>query len=121
MLKESSSPVPIKEAKVKDSEVTQLCPTLCDPMDCPSVEFPRQAYWSGLPLPSPVDLHNPGIEPWSPALQADALLSEPPGKPPTKQRRQYFLSPPLSKEGDLAGELTSVNWMFPSRTLLSRM
>ena len=39
--------------------------------------FSRQEYWSGLPFPSPGDLPNPGIEPWSPALQTDALLSEP--------------------------------------------
>ena len=37
-------------------------------------------YWSGLPFPSPGDLPEPGIEPGSPALQADALTSEPPGK-----------------------------------------
>ena len=43
--------------------------------------FSRQEYWSGLPLPSPGDLPDPGIEPRSPALQADALPSEPPGKP----------------------------------------
>ena len=41
----------------------------------------RQGYWSGLPFPSLGDLPNPGIEPGSPALQADALPSEPPGKP----------------------------------------
>ena len=41
----------------------------------------RQEYWSGLPFPSPGDLADPGIEPRSPALQADALTSEPPGKP----------------------------------------
>ena len=46
-----------------------------------SMEFSRQEYWSGLPFPSPGDLHNPGIEPRSPALQADALPSEPQGKP----------------------------------------
>ena len=46
-----------------------------------SMEFSRQEYWSGLPFPSPGDLPNPGIEPGSPALQADALPSEPPGKP----------------------------------------
>ena len=44
------------------------------------MEFSRQEYWSGLPFPSPGDLPNPGIEPGSPALQADSLLSEPPGK-----------------------------------------
>ena len=43
----------------------------------PSLWFSRQEYWSGLPFPSPGDLPNPGIEPGSPALQADALPSEP--------------------------------------------
>ena len=43
--------------------------------------FSRQEYWSGLPFPSSGDLPDPGIEPRSPALQADALPSEPPGKP----------------------------------------
>ena len=42
------------------------------------MEFSRQEYWSGLPFPSPGDLSDPGIEPGSPALQADALPSEPP-------------------------------------------
>ena len=46
-----------------------------------SMGFSRQEYWSGLPFPSPGDLPNPGIEPGFPALQADALSSEPPGKP----------------------------------------
>ena len=41
----------------------------------------RQEYWSGLPFPVPGDLPDPGIEPGSPALQADALPSEPQGKP----------------------------------------
>ena len=45
-----------------------------------SMEFSRQEYWSGLPFPSPGYLPNPGIEPGSLALQADALPSEPPGK-----------------------------------------
>ena len=45
-----------------------------------SMEFSRQEYWSGLPFPSPGDLPGPGIEPGSPALQADALPSQPPGK-----------------------------------------
>ena len=46
-----------------------------------SVEFFRQEYWSGLPLPPPGGLPDPGIEPASSALQADSLPSEPPGKP----------------------------------------
>ena len=47
----------------------------------PSMGFSRQEYWSGLPFPSPGDLPDPGIESGFPALQADALTSEPPGKP----------------------------------------
>ena len=46
-----------------------------------STGFSRQEYWSGLPLPSPGYLLLSGIEPVSPALQADSLPSEPPGKP----------------------------------------
>ena len=46
----------------------------------PSIIFSRQEYWSGLPFPSPGDLPNLVIEPWSPTLQADALTSELPGK-----------------------------------------
>ena len=46
----------------------------------PSMGFSRQEYWSGLPFPPPGDLSDPGIQPESPVLQADALLSEPPGK-----------------------------------------
>ena len=46
-----------------------------------SMGFSRQECWSVFPYPSPGDLPDPGIEPGSPALQADALLSEPPGKP----------------------------------------
>ena len=46
-----------------------------------STEFLRQEYWSGLPFPSPGDLPDPEIEPGSPALQANALPSEPSGNP----------------------------------------
>ena len=68
------------------SEVTQSCPTPCDPMDCSlsgsSIHgIFQQECWSGLPFPSPGDLPDPGIKPGSPTLQADALPSEPPGKP----------------------------------------
>ena len=47
-----------------------------------SMEFSRKEYWNGLPFPSPGDLHNPGIEPRSPSLQADSLPSEIPGGSP---------------------------------------
>ena len=53
--------------------VTQLCPTLCN---CLSMEFSRQEYWSDKPFPSPGDLPDPGIEPRSRTLQADALPYE---------------------------------------------
>ena len=73
--------------KVKsESEVAQSCLTLCDPMDFSlpgsSVHGILQArILEWLPFPSPGDLPDPGIEPGSPAMEADALLSEPPGKP----------------------------------------
>ena len=47
----------------------------------PSMGFSRQECWSELPFPSSGALPDPGIKPGSPTLQADALLSEPPGKP----------------------------------------
>ena len=67
------------------SEFAQSCPTLCDPMDCnlsgSSVHGIFQArVLEWIAIPSPEDLPNPGIEPGSPTLQADALPSEPPGK-----------------------------------------
>ena len=61
--------------------VTKSCLTLVTPWtgasQAPlSMGFSRQDYWRGLPFPSPGDLHNPDIEPRSPALQADSLLTE---------------------------------------------
>ena len=62
-------------------------------MDKPlSMEFYRQEYWSELPFPSPGDLPNPGIEPESPALQADSLPYEPP---------EYILRPKQSTYSSL--------------------
>ena len=56
-----------------ENESHSVCLTLCDPMDysIQSMEFSRPEYWSGQPFPSPGCLPNPGIEPRSPALQAD--------------------------------------------------
>ena len=68
------------------AHLLQLCLTLFDPIDCSQLGssvhgFSRQEYWSGLPLPPPGDLPNPGIKPVSPALQVDSLPLAPPGKP----------------------------------------
>ena len=52
----------------------------------PSMGFSRQEYWSGLPFPSPGDLPDLGLEPRSPALQADALTSEPHLKKKKKEK-----------------------------------
>ena len=54
-----------------------------------SIGFPRQEYWSGLPFPSPGDLPDPGIQPGSPAFQADSLPSE---SPPSS----VFWTPPYA-------------------------
>ena len=56
-----------------------------------SMGFPRQEYWSGWPFPSPGDHPDPGIEPWSPALQAVSLPSEPPGKPKDEKNKIRFI------------------------------
>jgi len=69
--------------------VAKSCLTLCDFMDCCSpgplsMRFLRPEYWSVLPLPSPEDLPNPGMEPVSlvfPALEGRLFTTEPPGKP----------------------------------------
>ena len=65
----------------------------------PPMGFSRQEYWSGLPFPSPGDLPDPGIELRSPALQADALTSEPPGKPKITG----------------VGSLSFLQWIFPTQ------
>ena len=52
-----------------------------------SMGFPRQEYWSGLPLPSPGDLPDPRVDPESPALQADCLPTEP---PPIYEKSPFF-------------------------------
>ena len=76
------------------SEVTQSCPTLATPWTvayqaAPSMGFSWQVYWSGLPFPFPRDLPDPGMEPGSPAFQADTLTSEPPGKPNIHTMENY--------------------------------
>ena len=77
----------IKRSEVKSLSRVRLFATLWTvahqaPL---SMGFSKRDYWNGLPFPSPRDLPNPGIEPRSPALQADSLPSEPSGKPKPAQ------------------------------------
>ena len=74
--------------------VTQLCPNFCSPMDCSLQGSSVHGILQGrilewVTFPSPGDLPNSGIEPGSPALQADSLPSEPPGK--TQKLFQYIM------------------------------
>ena len=75
------NPVLESEVKVKSLSRVRLFATSWTVVHQapPSIGSSRQEYWSGLPFPSPGDLPDPGIEPRSPAFQADALTSEPPG------------------------------------------
>ena len=73
-------------------KVAQLCPTLCNPMDCnltgSSIHGILQARileWVAMPF------SHPGTEPQSPTLQADSLPSEPPGKPVCSAKELYHL------------------------------
>ena len=80
--------IPFIESKYTKVKVlvTQLCPTLCDHMDCGppgssvhgilQARILRQEYWSGWSFPSSGHLPISGIEPWSRALRADSLLPE---------------------------------------------
>ena len=61
--------------------MAKLCPTVVTPWTAAhqaplSMGFSKQRYWSELTFPSPADLTDPGIEPGSPTLQADSLLTE---------------------------------------------
>ena len=68
--------------------------------------FSRQEYWIGLPFPPPGDLPNPGIKSGFPALQSDALLSEPPGKPHSQASHIHML---LWNHGLSRTEFASMN------------
>ena len=79
--------------------VTQLCPTVTPwtvaHLAFLSMGFSRQEYWSGLPCSLPGDPLNSETEPRFPTLQADYLLSEPPGKPLTGKKiipNSYYFS-----------------------------
>ena len=58
-------------------QVAQSCPTVCDPMDYIVHGILQASILEQVAVLSPGDLSNPGIEPWSPALQADSLPAEP--------------------------------------------
>ena len=109
--------------------VAQSCPTLCDPMDCSppgsSVHEIFQArILEGLPFPSPGDLPNPGIEPRSPALQANSLATELQGKPihglrhvETSQVLVAQLCPTLCNPMDCSPPGSSVHGILQARIL----
>ena len=73
--------------------------------------FSGQEYWSGLPFPSPGDLPKPGIEPQSPALQADALSSEPPGKPYSLAKETFGGGSFSEKKQRLLGLIKNKSWL----------
>ena len=73
----------------------------------PSMGFSRQKYWSELPFPSPGDLPNPGVEPRSPALQADSLPAEPQGKPIITDNLCYL------SEKAMAPHSSTIAWKIP--------
>ena len=80
----------------------------------PSMGFSRQEYWSGLPFPSPGDLPDPGIKPRSPALQAEALTSEPPEQtPPQSEAQLQSLGWEDPLEKDMATHSSILAWRIP--------
>ena len=90
-----------------ESEVTvaESCPTLCDPMDYTvrGILQARTLQW--VAFPSPGDLPKPGIEPSSPALQADSLPAELPGKPKNPGVGSVLLYSRSSRPRNRAGPL----------------
>ena len=80
--------------------------------------FPRQEYWSGLPLPSPGDLLNPEIEPTSPALAGGIFTTEPRGDPDKEVHAQSFqLCPSLCDPMDCNLSGSSDHEIFQARML----
>ena len=78
-----------------------------------SMSFSRQGYWSGLPFPSAGNLPNPGIEPRSPVLQEDSLLTELQGKPNVRQVPNFIFSiPMINNSSTLEGSSLSSLYMI---------
>ena len=71
-----------------------------------SMKLSRQEHWSGLPFPPPGNVPNPGTEPRSPTLQADSLLTEPPGKPSHQGLYSYC----KSVDDALCGLTVLIKW-----------
>ena len=89
-----------------ESEIPQSCPTLCYPMDCSLPGFSVHGIFQARVLewvafPSPGDLPDPGIKPRSPALQADALPSEPPGAESEEELKSLVMK--VKEESEKAG------------------
>ena len=72
--------------------------------------FSRHEYWGGWSFPSPGNLPDPGIEPGSPALQADSLPSEPPGKPIDKAKFSLSLTAMKETMTDCFSEEGGQRW-----------
>ena len=94
------------------------------------MEFSRQEYWSGLSFPSPEDLPDPGIEPWSPASQADSLPFELQGSPQSESETRstvldslqpHELYSPWNSPGQNTevGSLSLLQGIFPGMELRS--
>ena len=73
----------------------------------PSMGFSRQAYWSGLPFPTPGDLPNPGIETETPAMAGRFFTTEPPEQPIYEIRKLNFLNISLLQLADVKGNARS--------------
>ena len=79
--------------------------------------FSRTEFWSDLPFPPPGNLPNPGIEPGSPGLQAESLLSEPPGKYAAAAAKSLQLCPILCDSIDSSPPGSPVPGILQARTL----
>ena len=79
--------------------------------------FSRQEYWSGLSFPSPEDLPDSGIKPWSPALQADSLLFELQGSPTKKKKKRRRIK---SRKLEMKKEVTTDNAEMQRTKILSK-
>ena len=111
-----------KERKVKKVKSLSRVRLFATPwtvayQNSPSMGFSRQESWSGVPFPSPGNLPDPGIEPWSPPLLADALLSEPPGKSNNWEQYQKWVFPILTELKLKAWGKVHINQLFTRKNV----